>query len=65
MWAYIFAFLIFCLAMSAMAVGVMLRGRRIEGSCGGLQHFSGLGIGCAGCGKARRRCASVDKTESK
>lgn len=29
-------FLFFCAVMAAMALGVMLQGRRLKGSCGGI-----------------------------
>lgn len=37
----ILAFLLLCLVMLGMAVGVIFSGRRIKGSCGGLNAISG------------------------
>lgn len=37
----ILAFFLLCLVMLGMAVGVMVTGRRIKGSCGGLNAIAG------------------------
>ncbi|MDH5181933.1 MAG: (Na+)-NQR maturation NqrM [Gammaproteobacteria bacterium] len=34
-----------------MAVGVIVRGKCIKGSCGGLAHIPGLESSCTGCEK--------------
>ncbi len=39
---------IFLLAVLGLGLGVWLRGRPIEGSCGGLTCLKKLGLGCAG-----------------
>jgi len=55
------AFLLFATAISAMSIGVILGRRRIEGSCGGLNHVPGVESDCGGsCRRpcARRRSAS-------
>lgn len=44
------AFLIFLLVVVGMSVGVMVHGRRITGSCGGLSAIKGVGE-CGVCGK--------------
>ena len=38
---FIFAFAILCLVILGMALGVILMGKRIKGSCGGLNAISG------------------------
>lgn len=35
---YVIAFSVFLISVLAMAVGVMITGRRIQGSCGGLAN---------------------------
>ncbi len=42
----ILSFLLMGLAIAGMAVGVMLRGRPITGSCGGLNKLPGLESDC-------------------
>jgi len=39
MTTYIITFVVFLAAVTGMAVGVMLSGRRIQGSCGGLGNL--------------------------
>lgn len=36
---FLAAFVVFCLVMAGMAIGVILGDRRIKGSCGGLASF--------------------------
>lgn len=47
---YLASFLIFSILLTAMAVGVMLGRRPIQGSCGGLKAMDGLDGGCEICG---------------
>jgi len=42
------AFLVFVLAVLLMSLGVMLSGRRIQGSCGGLGNIPGIESDCGG-----------------
>jgi len=51
MWTFIISFILFCLALTAMALGVMLSGKRITGSCGGIARISGISSDCDGCEK--------------
>ena len=44
--------LVFGIAMAAMAAGVMLTGRSLKGSCGG------VGTGCPCSDEERRACAA-------
>ncbi len=46
---YLITFLFFGLAVAAMAVGVMITGRRIKGSCGGLNNLVTDASGKQGC----------------
>ena len=51
MQTFVITALIFGIAMTAMAVGVIFSNRRLKGSCGG------TGLDCACDEKARRECA--------
>ena len=51
----ILAFAVFLFVMVAMAVGVILNGRAIKGSCGGLNDIDGLSGACDIC-ETRRQC---------
>ncbi len=42
------AFAVMTLAVTAMAVGVMVSGREIKGSCGGLNRIDGAECACRG-----------------
>lgn len=50
MMVYIVTFIVIALAITGMAVGVLLSDRRIKGSCGGLNTIQGLEGSC-GCEK--------------
>ena len=45
----ILTFFIFLTVVAAMAVGVIVNGRAIKGSCGGLNDIEGLGGACDIC----------------
>ena len=49
------SFVVFLLAVGGMALGLALSGRRIEGSCGGLNNVPGVDSDCGGA--CRRPCA--------
>ncbi len=42
------AFLVFALAVLFMSLGVLLSGRSIQGSCGGLSNIPGIESDCGG-----------------
>ncbi|MGD8976394.1 MAG: (Na+)-NQR maturation NqrM [Gammaproteobacteria bacterium] len=48
------SFVIFSLAVLGLALGLLLSGRRIQGSCGGLNQLSGVESDCGGA--CRRPC---------
>ena len=48
MMTVLMAFLIFALVVSLMSLGVILSGRRIQGSCGGLSNIPGIESDCEG-----------------
>lgn len=48
------SFVIFSLAVLGLASGLFLSGRRIQGSCGGLNKLSGIESDCGGA--CRRPC---------
>ncbi|MEQ9695571.1 (Na+)-NQR maturation NqrM [Shimia sp. SDUM112013] len=47
---FILAFILFALVMVGMSLGVMLMGKKIKGSCGGLNAISGADK-CVVCSK--------------
>ena len=47
------AFAVFVLAVLGMAVGAIVTGRRLTGSCGGLANIDGAGH-CTVCGRDAR-----------
>jgi len=53
------AFVVLLLVVAGMAVGVMLTGRRIKGSCGGLSAIPGLDR-CDVCGRYLNDPSQVD-----
>jgi hypothetical protein len=65
---FVLAFAVFLAAVGGMAAGVVLTGRRIEGSCGGLANVEGVGSDCGGACrkpckkrlKAQRRAARAE-----
>ncbi|MGB5621792.1 MAG: (Na+)-NQR maturation NqrM [Gammaproteobacteria bacterium] len=50
----ILSFAIFALAILGLASGLLLSGRRIQGSCGGLNQVPGIDSDCGGA--CRRPC---------
>lgn len=52
----ILSFVIFSLAVLGLATGLLLSGRRIQGSCGGLNQIPGVESDCGGA--CRRPCAA-------
>ena len=59
------SFMIISLAVLAMSLGVILGGRRIKGSCGGLNTIEGLENACGRCSKPceerQRRLAQLQE----
>ena len=49
----LFAFLVFALVVLLMSLGVLLSGRRIQGSCGGLSSIPGIESDCGGLCRAK------------
>ena len=43
------SFLVMLLAVAGMAAGALLGGRRLQGSCGGLDTIEGLEDSCIAC----------------
>jgi len=52
----VLSFAVFLLAVLGMALGALVSGRRIEGSCGGLNRIPGVESDCGGI--CRRPCAA-------
>lgn len=55
MTTFIFAFVILLLLVAGMAIGVMLRGKPIKGSCGGMSAL-GIDTECEICGGDPNKC---------
>ncbi len=53
------AFFVLLLVVAAMAVGVVLSGRRLTGSCGGLSAIPGVDR-CGVCGRDLRDASQTD-----
>jgi hypothetical protein len=53
MFEFMLSIVIFLLAAAGMGIG-LLRGRRIQGSCGGLNNIPGIASDCGGA--CRRPC---------
>ena len=53
------AFVVLLLAVAGMAVGVVVSGRRIAGSCGGLSAIPGVDQ-CGVCGRNLRHTSRSD-----
>lgn len=56
---FVASFIIMIVAVTAMAIGVIVGGKRIAGSCGGINGIDGLESACSICSKpcAKRRKA--------
>lgn len=77
MTTFILAFVLLALVMTGMALGVMLQGKSLKGSCGGLNAIAGADK-CVVCSKpidpdspirdkleCRRACAKIDVAKVK
>jgi len=51
---FLFTFLVLCLAMLGMALGVLAGRRPLEGGCGRLDCADRAGVGCGACGNTLR-----------
>ena len=58
---YIFAFIFFVLVVAAMAIGAILQGKKLQGSCGGLGAI--MGDDCEFCDN-KAECKDKKKQES-
>lgn len=54
------AFCLLFLVMTGMAIGVLVKGRPIKGSCGGISAL-GMGTACDICGGDPADCEKSDK----
>lgn len=60
----ILAFLLMVLIVTAMAVGVIIKGKPIKGSCGGISSL-GMGTACDICGGDATKCEKEQKKSGK
>lgn len=58
----ILTFFILLLVVAGMALGVMLRGKPIKGSCGGIASL-GMGKACDICGGDSSKCEKEETVE--
>ena len=52
MTTFLAAFLVFLLVVLGMALGMIVQGKRLSGSCGGLNRIDGIDA-CGACGRSR------------
>lgn len=55
----ILSFVLICLAMAGLSAGILLGGKPIQGSCGGLNNFSD-GSSCELCGGNQDKCDELN-----
>lgn len=60
----ILAFGLLLLVMAGMAVGLILRGQPIKGSCGGISAL-GMGAACDICGGDAAKCEKEEGSDNK
>lgn len=57
---FVISFVVMAIVVLAMAVGVMVHGRALKGSCGGLNAIEGLEGSCALCAD-QNRCRNKER----
>jgi hypothetical protein len=57
-------FFILLLVVAGMAVGLIVRGKPIKGTCGGIASL-GLGQACEICGGDQKKCDTETESERK
>ena len=55
----ILSFVLICLAVAGLSIGVLLGRKPLQGSCGGLNNLSD-GAGCGLCGGNRGKCEELN-----
>ncbi|WP_097461054.1 (Na+)-NQR maturation NqrM [Mangrovitalea sediminis] len=56
---FILVFLVFCVMIAAMSIGVMFGRKPLKGSCGGMSAL-GIDTACEICGGNRSKCEEVN-----
>lgn len=59
----ILAFVLLVIIVAAMAIGVIVQGKPIKGSCGGISSI-GMGTACDICGGDSKKCEKEQKQKS-
>ena len=59
----VLSFILISLAVAGLSIGVLLGGKPIQGSCGGLNNFAGGGA-CELCGGDRDKCDELSPGNS-
>lgn len=64
---FLAALIVFSIVMAGMAIGVIVRGKRLRGSCGGLANLRDEhgDIQCFACGDPRSDCGGVENGRSR
>lgn len=60
---FVLSFLVLLLIVVAMSVGVLMGGKPIKGSCGGMSAL-GMGTACDICGGDTQKCEEEQKKQS-
>lgn len=58
---FILAFVLLALVVFGMAIGVIVKGKTIKGSCGGLNNIEGLQKSCMCDSPCEKRRAAIER----
>ncbi|MEX0717167.1 MAG: hypothetical protein WD066_11285 [Planctomycetaceae bacterium] len=64
---FLAALIVFAVVMAAMAIGVIVRGRSLRGSCGGMSNLRDEqgDVRCFACRAPSEECGGVDDGKSR
>lgn len=63
MTTFLLSFVLLLMVMAAMAIGVIIQGKPIKGSCGGIASL-GMGKACDICGGNTKKCEEETKKQA-